>query len=111
MIVRYTRLMFSAHAPCVALRDVWSTSWYGHAMEPRGTEGNLYPQSGVATMPTVLTVAEVADLLRVTTKTVYTLVKRGDLPAFRVGRAVRFRQEDLDSFIRSRSAQVEEGTP
>ena len=36
-----------------------------------------------------LTVAEVADLMRVSTMTVYRLVKSGELPAVRFGRSYR----------------------
>jgi excisionase family DNA binding protein len=47
----------------------------------------------------VLTVPEVARYLRVTTKTVYGLLKRGELASFRVGRVVRCRRADVDHFI------------
>ena len=36
-----------------------------------------------------LTVQEVADLMRVSSMTVYRLIKSGDLPAVRVGRSFR----------------------
>jgi excisionase family DNA binding protein len=36
-----------------------------------------------------LTVAEVAEMMRVSTMTVYRLVKSGDLPAVRFGRSYR----------------------
>ena len=38
---------------------------------------------------TFLTVAEVADIMRVSKMTVYRLVHAGDLPAVRVGRSFR----------------------
>jgi len=47
----------------------------------------------------VLTVQEVADYLRVTTKTVYGLARGGDLVSFRVGRAMRFRRSDIEAFV------------
>lgn len=56
--------------------------------------------------PRVLTVPEVADVLRVTTKTVYALIKRGELPSFRIGRAVRCRQEDVERFIDDRATEA-----
>lgn len=49
----------------------------------------------------LLTVAEVADALRVSTMTVYRLVQAGQLPALRVGRNYRIRQQDLDSYLTS----------
>ena len=47
-----------------------------------------------------LTVAEVADLLKLNSQTVRNWIDRGELPAVRVGsRRVRVRQSDLDAFI------------
>jgi excisionase family DNA binding protein len=46
-----------------------------------------------------LTVAEVAATLRVSNMTVYRLINAGDLPAVRIGRSFRLRQEDLDRFL------------
>ncbi len=63
----------------------------------------------------VLTVQEVADYLKVTTKTVYELVRQGELPSFRIGRAVRCRQSAVEAFIERRleeaSPRSEKGTP
>lgn len=47
----------------------------------------------------VLTVQEVARLLKVTTKTVYALIHEDRLQHFRIGRAVRCRRSDVESFI------------
>ena len=47
-----------------------------------------------------LTVAEVAELLKVNPQTVRNWIDRGELPAVRVGsRRVRVRQSDLDAYI------------
>ena len=46
-----------------------------------------------------LTVAEVADTLRVSTMTVYRLIKAGDLPAVRVGKSYRLTEEDVDRYL------------
>ena len=43
-----------------------------------------------------LTVAEVAAMMRVSKMTVYRLVHNGDLPAVRVGRSFRVREEDVE---------------
>ncbi|MFA9429172.1 helix-turn-helix domain-containing protein [Egicoccus sp. AB-alg2] len=45
------------------------------------------------------TVAEVADVLRVSTMTVYRLIRSGDLPALRVGKNYRVRQQDLHDYL------------
>ena len=46
-----------------------------------------------------LTVQEVADVLRISSMTVYRLIKNGDLPAARIGKSFRVREDDLDAFI------------
>lgn len=49
----------------------------------------------------ILTVLEVAALLKVADKTVYTMAQQGDLPAFKVRGQWRFRRQDLDSWMAS----------
>jgi excisionase family DNA binding protein len=53
-----------------------------------------------------LTVAEVAEQLRVSTMTVYRLIKAGDLVAARIGRSYRLRPEDVDGFLSRRFTQA-----
>ena len=50
----------------------------------------------------LLTVREVATLLRVSTATVYALADRQELPHLRVSNALRFRLEDLETYTRRR---------
>jgi excisionase family DNA binding protein len=53
-----------------------------------------------------LTVNEVADLMRVSSMTVYRLIKSGDLPAVRVGKSYRVREEDLDGYLARQYTQA-----
>ena len=53
-----------------------------------------------------LTVAEVADLLRVSSMTVYRLIKEGELPAVRVGKSYRVREDDLDAYLSKQYTQA-----
>jgi excisionase family DNA binding protein len=55
----------------------------------------------------LLTVAEVASTMRVSTMTVYRLIKGGELPAVRVGRSYRVRGSAVEHYLASRSVQVE----
>lgn len=57
-------------------------------------------------MPTeqFLTVHEVADLMRVSTMTVYRLIKAGDLRAARVGRSYRVREADVETYLQRGTA-------
>ena len=53
-----------------------------------------------------MTVAEVATLMRVSTMTVYRLIKAGDIAAVRVGKSYRLREDDVDQFLSSRYTQA-----
>lgn len=53
-----------------------------------------------------LTVAEVASHMRVSTMTVYRLIKAGELASVRVGKSYRIRQEDLDAYLRKRYTEA-----
>jgi excisionase family DNA binding protein len=59
----------------------------------------------------LLTVAEVATLMRVSRMTVYRLIRRGQLKAIRVGRNYRVRENDLSEYLESQavSGQFLEG--
>ena len=53
-----------------------------------------------------LTVQEVADLMRVSSMTVYRLIKSGELPAVRVGRSFRVAKSDVDTYLASGYTQA-----
>lgn len=53
-----------------------------------------------------LTVAEVADHMRVSKMTVYRLIKAGDLAAVRVGKSYRIRQADIERYLASRYTEA-----
>jgi excisionase family DNA binding protein len=54
----------------------------------------------------ILTIRDVAALLKVGEKTIYTMAQVGDLPGFKVRGQWRFRRFDIDAWI---AAQVEHG--
>ena len=51
----------------------------------------------------LLTVGEVADLMRVSNMTVYRLIKAGQLGAIRVGKNYRIRRKDVDRYLSERT--------
>ena len=51
----------------------------------------------------LLTVREVAGSMRVSTMTVYRLIRAGELPAIRVGKHFRIRSSDLDRYLEART--------
>jgi excisionase family DNA binding protein len=46
-----------------------------------------------------LTTEEVLTYLKVTPRTIYRLIRTGELPAVRIGRQWRFRRGDLDDWL------------
>lgn len=60
----------------------------------------------------ILTVAEIAVLLKVAEKTVYTMGQRGEIPAFKVRGQWRFKRDDLEQWIeRQKLSQRDHNTP
>ena len=60
----------------------------------------------------LMTPREVAETMRVSTMTVYRLVKAGTLPAIRVGKHLRIRRTDLRGYLDARVVQPDpEGAP
>lgn len=54
----------------------------------------------------ILTLPEVAQLLKVAEKTVYTMAQKAELPAFKVGGQWRFRRTDLDTWIDAKTRRA-----
>ena len=81
------------------LWQVWQMRKVGHGVaEPQVSfvEGTL------------LTVAEVASIMRVSNMTVYRLIRCGDLPAIRVGKNYRSREAEAQRYLSERSVRVRE---
>ncbi|MCG7285822.1 MULTISPECIES: helix-turn-helix domain-containing protein [Micrococcales] len=54
-----------------------------------------------------LTVAEVAEVMRVSKMTVYRLLHSGEMPAVRVGRSFRVPQDALDHYLATARLDLE----
>lgn len=50
-------------------------------------------------LPKILKPDEMADFLRIHKKTVYNLIRQGELPAFRIGKFWRISRKDLPIFV------------
>lgn len=59
------------------------------------------PQSAIQTKE-ILTPREAADYLSVHVRTIYRLVKNGDIPGRKVGGSWRFKKEALDQWLSGR---------
>ena len=55
----------------------------------------------------LLTVGEVAQVMRVSNMTVYRLIKSGQLAAIRVGKNYRIRRSDVERYLSDREVHVE----
>jgi excisionase family DNA binding protein len=51
-----------------------------------------------------LTAEEVAQYIKVHPRTIHNLVKRKQLPAFLIGRALRFRKSDINEYMEQHPA-------
>ena len=83
----------------------------GRADASRGTGLLLSPTlryGSKVPMNQVLTVAEVAAFLRVNRSTVYKLIRRGELPAFKVGSDWRFNRTQIEELFKVRTPDAEE---
>ena len=56
----------------------------------------------------ILTLPEVAVLLKVAEKTVYTMARQGQIPAFKVRGQWRFKHADIDCWIDEQKASVKD---
>jgi excisionase family DNA binding protein len=52
-------------------------------------------------MTAVLTLEEVADFLHVHSSTVYRLLKKRGIPAFKIGSDWRFNQESIEQWVKN----------
>ncbi len=59
----------------------------------------------------VLTVREVAELLKLAEKTVYSMAQRGEIPAFKVRGQWRIQRTDLQAWIESQKHAGVEAAP
>ena len=55
--------------------------------------------SSDAELQAFLTTEDVLGYLKVTPRTIYRLIRTGELPAVRIGRQWRFRRTDLDEWL------------
>jgi len=55
----------------------------------------------------ILTVRQVADYLKVNERTVYRMATAGKLPAFKVGASWRFKQVEIELWIKQQHNQAD----
>ena len=60
-------------------------------------------------MEEYLTVAQVAELLQLSEKTIYRLAQGGDPPGFKAERSWKFRRQDIDTWAAKRIGKTKKG--
>jgi len=56
-----------------------------------------------------LTVEELAELLKVSPRTIRRIIKRKEMPVIRIGRQLRFRRQDVDNWLDTKIIAQTEG--
>ena len=69
----------------------------------QGQSMNMNGTSRQAFTPLLISGREAAKLLSVCERTLYTLTKAGEIPAVRIGRAVRYSVDELQAWVRRAS--------
>jgi excisionase family DNA binding protein len=72
---------------------------HGAGQPPHDDDRDLPDRDPRRQRDDVLTVSEVAELLRVSQRMVQMLAGSGELPAFRVGKYWRFKRDRLDAYM------------
>jgi len=76
-----------------------------NSFDNRGNAPDERPERGTFAHGRVMTVKDVSDYLRVHTSTIYRLLKRGELPAFKMGSDWRFNIESIDQWRLAQTAE------
>ncbi|MBE7444804.1 MAG: helix-turn-helix domain-containing protein [Planctomycetia bacterium] len=53
--------------------------------------------------PNIMTIKQVAEYLKVSSRTIYKLVKEGSIPTFKIMNMWRFEQSQIDQWIQKKS--------
>ena len=54
----------------------------------------------------ILTIKELSAYLKTSEKTIYRLLSKNEIPAFKVGTIWRFKKEDIDKWIKEKSEEA-----
>lgn len=58
--------------------------------------------------PSIMTVHEVADYLRLSDATVYQMARSGRIPVFHMGRVWRFKRAEIEKWMECSEIEIEE---
>ena len=58
------------------------------------------------TLSSIMTPKEVAEYLQIHTATLYILIRRGEIPSFKIGTDHRFRRDEIEKWIAEKQRPV-----
>ncbi len=73
--------------------------------KPLPDHQNRNPREGQPSIPLLVTRREAASLLNIGVRTLDFLMREGELPAVRIGKAVRLRTRDLEDYCASKAGR------
>jgi excisionase family DNA binding protein len=82
---------------------------FGSRRQTGTLSGNIMASETKYSLPRVMTVKELSEYLRVHPSTIYKLLRRGELPGFRIGTDWRFNAEVIDRWCLERNMKAPEG--
>lgn len=89
----------------ICVRSLDTGTMEEHDARPAPGDEVSSPRHDEADLPSdLLTVSEVAAMLRVSKMTIYRMVNSGELPAFRVSRSFRIRAASMQKLMSERSS-------
>lgn len=56
-----------------------------------------------------LTLEQIAEYLQMSTSSIYKMVQKGKIPAYKVGRQWRFKKKEIDEWIKSQKQSMRSG--
>ena len=87
--------------------STWQRGTTSHGLDDTGfgptAVGDVMASDGKYGLPRVMTVKELSEYLRVHPSTIYKLLRRGELPGFRIGTDWRFNAEVIDRWCLERN--------
>jgi excisionase family DNA binding protein len=84
---------------------------FGSKRQTGTLPGNIMANESKYSLPRVMTVKELSEYLRVHPSTIYKLLRRGELPGFRIGTDWRFNAEVIDRWCLERNMKAPDGGP
>ena len=98
------KICYKCHGKMIEREIEITSGWGEYELEIKGVKAFVCEECGENERPDYLNVEETADLLRVSTQTVYNMIKSGRLKGTKFGREWRFLRKNIESLIQPQHA-------